>query len=76
MKNLLLLSLILVFAASCSTFDKWKTPVAADGGVPPGEKSSYLLNKPDSTATQTDTATSVKKKKKKKKVAPSTTPSN
>ncbi|MBC7429759.1 MAG: hypothetical protein H7336_14175 [Bacteriovorax sp.] len=69
MKKLLLIALVAVVAASCSTFDKWKTPATQDAGLAPGEKSSYLMNKPDSIsapdAKSTSTTTGKKKKKKK-----------
>ncbi|MBC7715073.1 MAG: hypothetical protein H7177_17130 [Rhizobacter sp.] len=72
MKKLLLIAIVAVMAASCSTFDKWKTPATPDAGVAPGEKSSYLMNKPDSISAPDakSTATTTVKKKKKKKVVP------
>ena len=75
MKKLLLITLVGLIASSCSTFDKWKTPTSSNAGLAPGEKSSYLLNKPDSiSAPDVNTAKTTIKKKKKKTDIKSSTP--
>ncbi len=68
MKKLSTLAFIAIFAVSCSSFDKYKTPETPNGGVAEGEKSSYLLNKPeDSKPAEKTTKTATKKKTSTKK---------
>lgn len=68
-KYLTLLALILTLS-SCSFFDRWKTPEGPNAGLDEGEKSSYLLNKPESKESavveksQKTKKKTVKKKKK------------
>lgn len=71
MKILSILAFVAILSTSCSSLDKFKTPEAANGGVPEGEKSSYLLNKVEAkpvekTSTE-KTKTTTKKKVAKKK---------
>lgn len=72
MKILSILAFVAILSTSCSSLDKFKTPEAANGGVPEGEKSSYLLNKAsdnkpvEKTSTE-KTTTTIKKKAVKKK---------
>lgn len=69
MKKLSMLAIVAIFAASCSNLDKFKTPETPNGGVAEGEKSSYLLNRPEDNkpAEKTKTTTTKKKAATKKK---------
>ena len=68
MKKLSILALVAIFTVSCSSFDKYKTPETPNAGVGEGEKSSYLLNKPEETKpVEKTTKTATKKKTSTKK---------
>ena len=74
MKKLLILSLVSLFAASCSSIEdatsKYKTPEAPNAGLTEGEKSHYILEQDksgESKLPSTDASTTTKKPAKKKK---------
>lgn len=63
MKKLSLLVLLAFLSASCSSLDKFKTPEDSNAGLKEGEKSNYLLNRPDDAKNTAPVAKPAAKKK-------------